>query len=110
MARTVSAQSQAIQQQVGGLVQNPQLPQGATVNPQMQQVGQNELMTTPGAAPIAPQASTTASQAPTAPTATAQGAGTSATQQAITPTTATATAAPPSTTPPPSTALKTHAQ
>jgi len=89
MARTVSAQSQAIQQQVGGLVQNPQLPQGAAVNPQMQQIGQNELMTTPGAAPIAPQASTTASQAPTAPTATAQGAGTSATQQAITPTTAT---------------------
>ena len=88
MATQVSPQSVAIQTEVGRQVRTPQMPQGATVNPQAMNVGTGELMATPGAAATAPLANRTASQAATAPTIAQGTAGTAATQQTVTPTTA----------------------
>jgi len=58
MATKVSQQSQAIQKVVGGQVNNPQLPSGAEVKVQAQNVGKDELMKTAGAPATAPQAKT----------------------------------------------------
>ena len=88
MATQVSPQSVAIQSEVGNLVRNPQLPQGAAVNPQAMNVGQDELMATAGTAATAPTINRTASQA-AAPTSIAtQTGGTGVTQTAVTPATA----------------------
>ena len=50
----VSPQSQAIQQTVGGLVNQPQLPSGGTVNVQPMNVCVGETLGTPGLSTTAP--------------------------------------------------------
>ena len=58
---------------IESLIQTPTLPSGTTISPQLQQVGTNELITTPGisgqvtaAAPTVTAAPTIAGAAPTA--------------------------------------------
>ena len=84
--QAVSPQSQAIQTTVGGLVNVPQLPTGATVQPQLQQLGVGETMSqgavTPTAPTMAPTTQVTTAVAPTTTTAPSQTIG------AVTPTTA----------------------
>ena len=59
----VSQQSQAIQQTVGGLVNQPQLPSGGTVNVQPMNVGVGETLGTPGLSTTAPQLTPQTAQA-----------------------------------------------
>ena len=59
---TVSEQSKGIQKTVGGLVENPDLPAGSTVNAQLQQVGVGETMGTAGLGTTSPTAAMSAGQ------------------------------------------------
>ncbi len=56
--QAVTPQSQAIQQTVGGLVNQPQLPIGASIEPTLQQLGVGETMTGGAITPTAPTAPT----------------------------------------------------
>ena len=64
----VSPQSKAIQTTVGGLVNQPQLPTGAIVQPQLQQLGVGETMSQGAVTPIAPTVSPTTQVTPIAAT------------------------------------------
>ena len=57
--QAVTPQSQAIQQTVGGLVNQPQLPIGASIEPTLQQLGVGETMTGGAITPTAPTAAPT---------------------------------------------------
>tara|TARA_R110000772_G_scaffold60152_2_gene135836 strand:- start:114 stop:1466 length:1353 start_codon:yes stop_codon:yes gene_type:complete len=80
----VSAQSQGIQTEVGGLVENPDLPAGSQITAQLQNVGVGEDMATSGVSGTSPTAGMSSGQAAIQ---TNTGTGTAATVGGVTPTT-----------------------
>jgi len=80
----VSAQSQGIQTEVGGLVENPDLPAGSQITAQLQNVGVGEDMATSGVSGTSPTAGMASGQAAIQRNT---GTGTAATVGGVTPTT-----------------------